>query len=83
MVPPAAKGESREGKAMDSKAVSVVRFLEKLKAGLGAAGLVAILSEAILSGPSLIHAASLNFSALQRIGEFGTDFLERVRFIDV
>ena len=67
----------------ESKGLSVFRFLEKLKAGLGAAGLVAVLLEGLLSSGAIVRMFGISGLLLDRLSGIGIVGLSIIVFFVV
>lgn len=66
-----------------NKDLLIFLFLEKLKAGLGAAGLVAILAEALSSAGAIARILGLSLPVIERLGHFGSVGLAVIVFFIV
>ncbi len=64
----------------ESRSLSTFRFLEKLKAGLGAAGLAAILAESLFSSGMLARSLGVSPSASDRLGGLATVAIAVIAF---
>ena len=67
----------------EDRSLSIFRFLEKLKAGLGAAGLVAVLGEGLFSSGLATGVFGLGLPVVERLGNFGVVGLSVVVFFVV
>jgi hypothetical protein len=68
---------------MSSRSNSTFRFLERLKAGFGAAGLVAILGEGLLSSGFAARALGLAIPVAERLSAVGVVVLSIITFFVV